>query len=106
MPSHSPVSQSEVNTYSLDTSVSSPDDHFPDLHPSEPLSLVIRASNGKSKRNRSDKINVSTIVKPDELEVFYARYADVCKAGMTALKPRDRSRKKEKAKAKKKKAVA
>jgi signal recognition particle subunit SRP14 len=76
-------------------------DPFPDLNPSEPQPILIRASNGKSKKDRSDKVKISTVVKPDELEGFYTRYADVCKAGMTALKPRDRSKKKAKAKKKK-----
>jgi signal recognition particle subunit SRP14 len=44
------------------------------------------------------------VVQPHELEAFYVRYADVCKAGMTLLKPRDKSKKK--AKAKKKKATS
>lgn len=79
---------------------------FPDLNPSKPQSIIIHASNGKSKRNRAAKVKISTIVKPDELEGFYTRYADICKTGMMALKPRDRSKKKEKQKAKKKKAVA
>jgi signal recognition particle subunit SRP14 len=65
---------------------------------------VVHASNGKSKRDRSDKFKASTVVQPDELEAFYLRYAEICKLGMTALKPRDRSKKK--AKAKKKKATA
>jgi signal recognition particle subunit SRP14 len=37
-------------------------------------------------------------VRPGELEAFYARYAEVCKAGMTGLKKRDRKLKKAKAK--------
>lgn len=80
------------------------EDPFPDLNPGTPLPIVVRASNGKSKRDRSDKVRLTTIVQPDDLDAFYARYAEVCKAGMTALKPRDRSKKK--AKAKKKKATA
>ncbi|WQF78363.1 Putative signal recognition particle, SRP14 subunit, signal recognition particle, SRP9/SRP14 subunit [Colletotrichum destructivum] len=80
------------------------DDPFPDLHPAKPLPIIVRATNGKSKRHRDTKIKLSTIVKPDALEAFYTRYADTCKAGMGALKPRDRSKKK--AKARKKKGVA
>lgn len=37
---------------------------------------------------------MSTVVQPDDLEGFFARYADVCKAGMGALKKRDRSKRK------------
>jgi signal recognition particle subunit SRP14 len=68
------------------------------------MPVIVRASNGKSKRDRPNKVKLSTVVQPDELDNFYVRYAEVCKAGMTALKPRDRSKKK--AKAKKKKAAA
>lgn len=68
------------------------------------MPVIIRATNGKSKRHRDDKIKMSTIVQPHDLDGFYMRYADICKSGMTALKPRDRSKKK--AKAKKKKAAA
>lgn len=66
--------------------------------------MLVRATNGKSKVDRSNKVKLSTVVQPDALDAFFARYADICKAGMTALKPRDRSKKK--AKAKKKKATA
>ena len=38
------------------------------------------------------------MVEPEALEAFYARYAEVCKTGMAALKPRDKSKKKAKAK--------
>lgn len=65
--------------------------------------LLIRATNGKSKRARDLKVRMSTIVQPNDIDNFYIRYADACKSGMAALKPRDRSKKK--AKAKKKKTV-
>ncbi|KAI9147881.1 Signal recognition particle subunit srp14 [Paramyrothecium foliicola] len=80
------------------------DNPFPDLDPGKPLPIFIRASNGKSKKDREGKIKIATVVQPDDLDAFYARYAEVCKAGMTLLKPRDRSKKK--AKAKKKKATS
>ncbi len=67
---------------------------FPDLLPTEPLPVLVRATNSKSKRHRSQKIKWSTVVNVDALEAFYARYAEVCKTGMTALKPRDRARRK------------
>ncbi|QUC18815.1 uncharacterized protein UV8b_03056 [Ustilaginoidea virens] len=69
-----------------------------------PFPVIVRASNGKSKQRRADKVKLSTVVQPHDLDAFYARYADVCKAGMAALKPRDRSKKR--AKAKKKKAAS
>ncbi|KAL2257569.1 hypothetical protein VTK26DRAFT_9469 [Humicola hyalothermophila] len=75
-----------------------PSDPLSDLHPASPLPLLIRATNGKSAAARASKIKLSTVVDPAELDAFYARYAEVCKAGMAALKPRDRTRRKAKAK--------
>lgn len=77
---------------------------FPDLTPSKPLPILIRATNGKNqKADKSKKIKLSTVVEVDALEGFYAKYADVCKVGMSNLKKRDRSKNKEKLKAAKKK---
>lgn len=87
-------------------SETTPSNPFPDLNPANPLPIIIRATNGKSKKRRDDKIKLSTIVEPDALEGFYSKYAEVCKAGMSGLKKRDRSKAKEKLKAKKKKQVA
>jgi len=81
----------------------SPSDPFPDLHPSKPLPVIIRASNGKSKDKRKEKVKLSTVVESDALEGFFAKYAEVCKMGMSGLKKRDRSKAKEKLKAKRKK---
>ncbi|CZS92565.1 uncharacterized protein RAG0_04921 [Rhynchosporium agropyri] len=75
---------------------------FPDQIISTPLPIIIRATNGKSKANRSKKIKLSTIVEADALEAFYSKYAEVCKLGMSGLKKRDRSKAKEKLKKKKK----
>jgi signal recognition particle subunit SRP14 len=72
---------------------------------------LIRASNNKSSKkagtDREDinKIVLSTVVKPDELDAFFVRYAEACKNGMSALKKRDRKKGK-KDKKKKKGAVA
>jgi signal recognition particle subunit SRP14 len=68
--------------------------------------VLIRATDGKSqskdKKKNKDKVKISTIVQPDDLEAFFARYAEVCKSGMQSLKKRDRSkRKKDKSKKKK-----
>ncbi|OHW99331.1 signal recognition particle 14kDa protein [Colletotrichum incanum] len=87
-------------SYEQDLPSPTADDPFPDLHPAKPLPVIVRATNGKSKKHRDTKVKLSTIVEPDALEVFYARYADICKAGMAALKPRDRSKKKAKARKK------
>ena len=52
----------------------------------------------KAKPSAAQKVKLSTVVAPEELEAFYARYAEVCKAGMTGLKKRDRKRGKAKGK--------
>ncbi|KAJ5623150.1 hypothetical protein N7490_011755 [Penicillium lividum] len=48
---------------------------------------------GKITKNTSSKIKFSTVVKSDDLETFYTRYAELCKTGMTGMKKRDRKRK-------------
>jgi signal recognition particle subunit SRP14 len=68
------------------------------LEATQPLSLLIRATNGKHK----SKAKLSTIVTADSLESFFTRYAEVCKTGMSGLKKRDRSKAKARQKAKKK----
>ncbi|KAJ5692420.1 hypothetical protein N7462_001843 [Penicillium macrosclerotiorum] len=79
---------------------------------SAPPSILIRATDGntgapnpkkdgkitKSKSSKATKVKFSTVVNADELEAFYTRYADICKAGMTGLKKRDRSKRKAKGK--------
>ncbi|KAF2799913.1 signal recognition particle, SRP9/SRP14 subunit [Melanomma pulvis-pyrius CBS 109.77] len=90
------------------------DDPLWDLHPEKPLPVLIRASNNKSSkrsgtdrpgtdRDNVEKIKLSTVVQPDKLDAFYARYAEACKSGMSGLKKRDR--KKGKKDKKKKKAI-
>ena len=79
-----------------------PDD-FSDLNPPAPVPVLVRATNGKPKEKRKDKIKISTVVQPEELEMFFTRYTDVCKSGMSGLKKRNRSGAKAKARAKKKK---
>jgi signal recognition particle subunit SRP14 len=44
---------------------------------------------------------MSTVIQPDQLDAFYARYADVCRAGMGGLKKRDRKKGKKDKKKKK-----
>ncbi|KAJ5725940.1 uncharacterized protein N7483_007297 [Penicillium malachiteum] len=70
-------------------------------------SILIRASDGntnapnpksanqtgKITKNRSSKVKFSTVVKSEDLDAFYTRYAEVCKTGMSGLKKRDRKRK-------------
>lgn len=102
--SHSPLTGYPVFFQSPSTAspttASSPS---PDSAPaSSPVPILIRASNGKSKERRSDKIKLSTIVQPDQLEGFFTKYAEVVKGGATALKKRDRSGRKKATKAKKK----
>lgn len=72
--------------------------------PSDPLPILIRATDGNTQnqeRKKSQKVKLSTVVQPDDLEAFFQRYAEVAKAGMTSLKKRDRSKRK-KVKGKKK----
>ncbi|ROT42703.1 signal recognition particle, SRP9/SRP14 subunit [Sodiomyces alkalinus F11] len=89
-------------SYPLDPATSpSGDGLLPDGQLGEPLPVIVRATNGNSSRSKSPKVKLSTIVKADALDEFFARYADICKAGMVALKPRDKSKKKAKAKKKK-----
>lgn len=73
-----------------------------DINLPGPFPILIRASNGKSKELRSEKVKISTVVQPEDLEAFFKQYSDVCKSGMQALKPKDRSKRKKK-KAKKRK---
>lgn len=74
------------------------DDPLWDLHPPKPLPLIIRATDGKSQTKdrvqNKDKLKLSTIVQPDDVDAFFARYAEVCKAGMQSLRKRDRSKRK------------
>lgn len=65
------------------------------------MPILIRATNGKGAEKRKERIKISTVVEADALPVFYERYAEVCKAGMATLKPRDRSRRKKTAKRRK-----
>ena len=95
-------SQDPTSSSSPPTTGPSPDAPFPDVHPTESLPLIIRATNGKSKSHRQEgeKIKLSTIVQPDEIEKFFVRYAEVMKSGMSNLKKRDRSGRKKKDKEK------
>lgn len=74
---------------------------LPDLELSEtPGPVLIRATNGASKVDRdSRKIKFATVVEPEAIDMFYVRYAEVCKIGMTALKKRNRKNKNKKKKA-------
>ncbi|KAL8760765.1 MAG: hypothetical protein Q9184_003073 [Pyrenodesmia sp. 2 TL-2023] len=99
---HHIVSPQSTTSSSPTTTTGTPDAPFPDLAPPSPLPVLIRASNGKSKPRRQDKVKISTIVQPDQLEGFFTRYAEVMRAGTTGLKKRDRSGRKKATKAKKK----
>ena len=94
---------SHVSTDHTATSSSADaDDSFADLNPSSPMPILIRATNGKRKGKRKERVKITTIIQPEQLEGFFTRYAETCKAGMQGLKKRDRSGRK-KAKAKKRK---
>ena len=62
--------------------------------------VLMRATNGKTMAKRDQKVKISTVVQPDELDTFFAKYAELCKASMQGMKKRDKSKKK---KAKRKK---
>jgi signal recognition particle subunit SRP14 len=53
-----------------------------------------------------EHVKVSTLVQPENLEGFFVRYADVCKATMLSLRKRDRRKRKAADKGKKKKGAA
>ena len=65
--------------------------------------ILIRATDGKSDgktvKGRRSRVKFATVVGPDELDVFFSKYAEVCRAAMTALKKRDRSKGKKRRKA-------
>lgn len=63
----------------------------------------MRAHDGISKPNKvypekksATKTKLSTVVEARDLDSFFTRYAEVCKAGMSALKKRDRKKAKSK----------
>lgn len=73
-------------------------DHMDDLKLSSPLPLLVRATDGKSqstdRKKNTDKIKLSTVVQPDDIESFFSKYAEVCRASMQSLRKRDRSKRK------------
>lgn len=91
-------------TFDESTASKPTDSPLADLEPpSAPLPILVRATDGNSQtkdRKKSEKIKLSTVVQPDDLETFYTRYAEVCKQGMQALKKRDRSKRKKQSKKK------
>ncbi|KAF3763748.1 hypothetical protein M406DRAFT_51523 [Cryphonectria parasitica EP155] len=74
-----------------------------DATPPSTYPVLVRATNGKAgeARKAGRRVKLATVVDSNALDAFYARYAEICKAGMMALKPRDRSKRKTKAKKKK-----
>ncbi|KAL6707543.1 hypothetical protein ACN47E_003892 [Coniothyrium glycines] len=89
-------------TFDLSSSSATPakvaDDPLWDTHPEQPLPVVVRASNNKSDKrpgtDRKDtpKTVLSTVVNPDDIDAFYMKYAEACKAGMSGLKKRDKKK--------------
>ncbi|KAH8904608.1 signal recognition particle, SRP9/SRP14 subunit [Coniochaeta sp. PMI_546] len=65
-----------------------------DAEPLQPAPILIRATDGQSKEDRATKVKISTLVQPDDLDTFYIRYAEICRSGMSTLKPRDRTKRK------------
>jgi len=95
-------------TYSLDpSSPSTPaekiaDNPLWDLNPPNPLPILVRATDGKSKvhRKKGEKVKLSTVVKPEDIEGFFVKYAEVAKKGFEGLKPKVRRKGKKKGKGK------
>lgn len=69
--------------------------------------VLVRATDGRTQnakpagtkdskvsKTQAPKYKFSTIVDTADLDAFFVRYADICKAGMAGLKKRDRSAKK------------
>lgn len=58
----------------------------------------MRATDGKTqsvdRKKNADKVKLSTVVEPGQMDEFFARYAETCKAGMQGLRKRDRSKRK------------
>lgn len=104
-PNHS-LTLPKVSYDSTPTDRKVADDPDWDLHPPNPLPVLVRASDGdtqsKDRVKNKDHVKFSTVVQPNELEAFFTRYAEVCKAGFQSLKKRDRKgRKRDKGKKKK-----
>lgn len=68
------------------------------MNPPKALPILVRASDGdtqdKSRKKNAKHVKFTTIVQPDDIESFFATYAEVCRAGMQSLKKRDRSKQK------------
>lgn len=81
------------------------DDPLWDTHPPNPLPIIVRATDGKTRNQEKvknkQKVKLSTVVQPDDLEAFFSRYAVLCKAEFQGLKKRDRSKRKKAKKGKK-----
>ncbi|OQN99733.1 hypothetical protein B0A48_14503 [Cryoendolithus antarcticus] len=80
------------------TAAPSKDDPLADLNPAAPLPILVRVSDGNTQSQdrvkNKDPVKFATVVQADELETFFARYAEVCKVGMQSLRKRDRSKRK------------
>ncbi|WEW60170.1 hypothetical protein PRK78_005655 [Emydomyces testavorans] len=97
-PAPKPASRTDVSTSAEATTTATTTTTTTTTSPPGQSPVLIRASNG---RHQTAKVKASTIVQPEDLEAFYVRYAELCKAGMVGLKRRDRSaRKKGKGKGK------
>ncbi len=75
----------------------------PPTETSGPHPILFRATNGKSSEKRGSKVKISTVVTPADLDSFLEKYVEVCRAGMSDLRKRDRRKKDKKRKAKAKK---
>jgi hypothetical protein len=72
---------------------------------SQAYPVLFRATDGKSTDKRDARIKISTAVASTDLDAFFEKYVEVCRAGMSdGLRKRDRKKKEKRRKAKAKKA--
>lgn len=65
-------------------------------NPTQEYPILIRITDGNSDKTK--KIKISTVVKPNELGRFWTRYSNVVKSGVSGLKKKDKKKKKKSAK--------
>ncbi|KAK6455024.1 signal recognition particle, SRP9/SRP14 subunit [Scheffersomyces xylosifermentans] len=57
--------------------------------------ILIRVSlNGKDRKDKKDKVKLSTVVETDRLDQFWTEYVHVIKTGFTGLKKKTKKSKK------------
>ncbi|ODQ80686.1 hypothetical protein BABINDRAFT_166286 [Babjeviella inositovora NRRL Y-12698] len=57
-------------------------------------SVLLRATDGGSKKSKNRKLKFSTVIESDKLDSFWSEYANVLKNGMTGLKKKEKKKSK------------